>query len=59
MRKIFGPVKRNWHVEDQHQSRVDGTIQRSGYYFRNLKRKTMMVKKRGNNARRQNCEGSV
>lgn len=43
-------------MEDMHQSRVDGSVQRTRYYLRNQKKKLTMVRARGNNARRKKCE---
>ena len=59
MRKNIWPSKRKWHVEDLHQSRVDGGVHRSRYDFRDQKRKTVMVSTCGNNVREQNCILSV
>ena len=47
------PSKRKWNVEVLHQSRVDGTVQRT------RKRKTTIVTTCGNNVRRKNFEECV
>jgi hypothetical protein len=57
--KNISPQKRKWRMDDLHQSRVDGFAERTRYYLRNQKRKIMMVKASGNNARRKKCEECV
>jgi hypothetical protein len=43
-------------MEVLHPSRVAGSAQRARYYLRNQKRKLMIVKACGNNARRKKCQ---
>jgi hypothetical protein len=48
------PSEGKWNVEVLHQSRVDGTVQRT-----RKKRKITIVTTCGNNVRRKNCEECV
>jgi hypothetical protein len=45
--------------EDPHQSRVDESVQRTGYCVRNQIRKIKMVRTCRKNVRRNNCETGV
>jgi len=46
-------------MEDLHQPRVDGSVQRIRYYLGNQRRKLMMVRAQRNNARRKSVKFSI
>jgi hypothetical protein len=57
--KNVRPSKRKYCVEDSHQLRADKSIEIIRYYPRNQKRKIKILRIRGKNARRKNCEEAI
>jgi hypothetical protein len=48
-----------WRMEGVHQSGVDESVKRTGYYLRNKKRKIKMVRTCGKNIGRKSCEECI
>ena len=48
-----------WRMEGVHQSGVNESVKRTGYYLRNKKRKIKMVRTCGKNIRRKSCEECI